>query len=112
MNDVRTMHHSEYLRQLCDVQSRLHLLRGANLAPVGNLPHRANGMHSTAQGLTQGVDGLGPQRSRDTALVQERPSDWFGRGHGVRQPELAEIHLSQAEVMHGIRHGLIALETK
>ena len=36
-----------------------------------------------------------------------QPANWPGRGHGVRQPHPSETPLSWAEVMHGVRLGLI-----
>ena len=96
------------------VQPGVPALRRAADSVAGSFTHSRQRVQGSAAGSAGLVAQAGAQRGCDTGVGQgaaghpaQGCANWPGRGHGVRQPSPTETPLSWAEVMHGVRLGLI-----
>lgn len=100
------------------VQPGMPVLRRKADSVAGSFTHSRQRVQGSAAGSAGLVAQAGAQRGCDSGVGQgaaghpakgcaHQPTNWPGRGHGVRQPSPCETPLSWAEVMHGVRLGLI-----
>jgi hypothetical protein len=96
------------------VQPGMPVLRRKADSVAGSFTHSRQRVQGSAAGSAGLVAQAGAQRGCDTGVGQgaaghpaQGCANWPGRGHGVRQPDPCETPLSWAEVMHGVRLGLI-----
>ena len=118
MQKLRKLRHSPVVPGTPDVQPGVPALRRAADSVAGSFTHSRQRVQTAQAGRSGPVAQAGAQRGRDTGVGQRpaghlpegcarQPANWPGRGHGVRQPHPSETPLSWAEVMHGVRLGLI-----
>ena len=114
MQKLQKLRHSPVVPGASAVQPGVPALRRAADSVIGSITHTRQRVQTTQAGHAGPVAQAGAQRGRDTGVGQGAAghpakgcANWPGRGHGVRQPNPCETPLSWAEVMHGVRLGLI-----
>lgn len=76
----------------------MHPLWGKDYSALGNATNISFRVQRQAKSNAEGMGGLGPQRAGNSQASEGAVSDWPGRTHGIREPELFETPLSWEEV--------------
>jgi hypothetical protein len=113
-NTLRMLPEGSAITAIPHVHPKLHLLRGETHSTPWTPCDTARRVQSKATGVAQSLGGLWTQRDRNQAVGKGRNgrgataiTEWPGKGHGIREPQIAETPLSWAEVCFAIRDGLV-----
>lgn len=111
---MQKLRNSPVVHGASNVQSGVPALRRAADSVAGSFTHSRQRVQAAPPGHVGALAETRAQRGRDSGAGErasgraaESVGSWPGRGHGVRQPNPCETPLSWAEVMHGVRLGLI-----